>query len=102
MSVRRFRSIFDPASQACENNLGRGQLIDQQEITADVALLKPFPIAAQRMLQPFRTERSGIGDQKHHDFFSAIEIVFAGPVVTLPVFLERLGMGDFTRQRGPS
>ncbi len=89
-------------AQACENNLGRGKLIDQQEVAADVALLKTFPVAAQRMLQPFRTERSGIGDQKYHDFFSAIEVVFAGPVVALPVFLERLGIGDFTRQRGPS
>ena len=77
------------------------QFVDQQKISADVALPISRPFALERMIQPFGTERRIIGDQQKHRLFQTIEIISARPRQSLPILQEGSGVVAGARQRRP-
>ena len=53
-------------------------LINEQEITADMAFPVIFPISLERVILPLRTKKRVVGDQQHHGFPEPMHVVPAG------------------------
>ena len=51
------------------------EFVRQQEITANVALPMPFPIATQRVIEPLRAKWGIMGDQHKHGFLESVHVV---------------------------
>ena len=61
------------------------QPVDQEKVTADVALAMVGPIPRQGMVKPFRTKWSIVGHEQHHRLLELLHVVAArvrkaGPV----------------------
>src|SRR5487761_2140429 len=66
--------------------------IDQQKITANVALAMRGPVASQSMIEPLRTQRSVNGDEQEHRLFEPAHVVTPRMRQALPVFAKALGV----------
>lgn len=60
-------------------------LVDQQEIAADVAFAGAGPFALEGVIEPLGTERSVVGDEEEHRFLEAVEVVAAGARKAFPI-----------------
>lgn len=68
------------------------QPINQQEIAADVAFAMVRSGALERMIQPFGTKGTLVGNQQQHGFFQTLEVVTARAGKPLPVLEKGFGV----------
>jgi len=61
-------------------------LVDQQEVTANVAFPMVGPVAFERMVQPFGAKGAIVGNQQHHRLLELRHVVAPGARQPLPVF----------------
>jgi hypothetical protein len=76
------------------------ETVDEQEISADVALSMVGPLALQWVVPPLRSEGRVIGNERQHRLFEAMQVIPTGWGQPLPVFLERLRVVAEPGQRG--
>lgn len=68
------------------------ELINKQEVAADMALAMVGPFTFQRMIKPFGSEWFVVGDEKQHGFFDALHVVTPGMGEPSPIFGESSGV----------
>jgi hypothetical protein len=64
------------------------KFVRQQKVPADMALPVPFPFAAQRMIQLFRSKRAIVGDEQQHGLLEPVHVIAAGSGQAFPILLE--------------
>jgi hypothetical protein len=74
-------------------------LVDQQEIAADVAFAMAGPFAFERVVKPFGTERRVVGDEDEYRLLEAMHVVATRPRQSFIVFLESLRVIAGSRKR---
>ena len=74
-----------------ENDCVAIKPVDQQEITADVALAVIRPVALERVIQPLGPQRSIVANEQQHCSLQAIQVVPARAGEAVPVLDESLG-----------
>jgi len=67
------------------------QPVDQQEVTADMALAMVDSISRKGMVKPFRTKWSVVGHEQHHRLLELLHVVAARVRKVGPVLDEGLG-----------
>ena len=64
------------------------QLVDQQEVAADVAFTVIGPIPFDRVVQPLGSKGRVVGDQQQHCLLEPVQVVAARAGKPFPFFLE--------------
>lgn len=56
---------------------GRLELVDEQEITTNVAFAMAGPVALEGVIEPFGRQRCIVRDQQYHCLLEPVEVVTA-------------------------
>ncbi len=51
------------------------KLVDEKKIPTDMTFSVTFPLAFQRMIQPFSTKRTVISDEQQHCLFKQVHVI---------------------------
>src|SRR5690606_7691691 len=68
------------------------ELVNQQKVAADMTLAVIGPVASERVVKPFWTQRRIVGNQQQHRLSQAFQVITARTREAFPVFEEGLGV----------
>src|SRR5690349_13649813 len=76
-------------------------LIDEQEVAADVTFAVVAPFTLEWMIQPFRRQGRIIGYEKQHRLFQPTHVEASRARKALPILCKTLRIVRRTRREGP-